>query len=514
MKKTIKLLSLVLAIMMLVAAFAACDSGSDKKEETTDAQTNSQNEETKDNGGEVTPGTGAETTDGTEEDSETEATLDIAKKKYNDDLFLLTYGSFDNFYSEERDGNVVTEAVYDRQEKLAEHLGVNLIATTAPGNHEEYHLAFTNSIKNKDGAVDFFITNAYMAVPGIIEAGYVRDLKTVDAIDLEASYWNVDFMESIALFDHYFLGYNDFNIPSTYVYTFNKQMMDKYDDALDESIYETVYNYHWTIDKMISLVNLVYIDATGDGKTQDDTFGISGQQWIPFIPYLHGSNIKLVEQGEDGQYRVSTYNGVNAEKTATLVDKLKGMAESDSAWFKFRIEETPVVSLTSGRTLFYLEGTGSLSKLLDYDVEFGVLPYPMYDEYQKDVGYIALNYDGYIVFPSFVRNEQMIAESIEVLAFNSDNVRTAFYEKMLGKQVANAPDDAKMLDIVWGSLCSDFGLTYSTITPGLDNNLYMIPWLTQAHTTKNIASYVKGYESSANKAISKYLKMIDNKMGS
>ena len=74
--------------------------------------------------------------------------------------------------------------------------------------------------------------------------------------------------------------------------------------------------------------------------------------------------------------------------------------------------------------------------------------------------------------------------------------------------------DKKMLDIVWGNLCSDFGLTYSTITSGLDDNLYMIPWLTQAHTTKNIASFVKGFESSSNKAISKFMKMINNKMGS
>jgi hypothetical protein len=260
---------------------------------------------------------------------------------------------------------------------------------------------------------------------------------------------------------------------------------------------------------MISLVNLVYIDATGDGKTQDDTFGISGQQWIPFIPFYHGSNMKLVDQNEKGEYVVSTFTGVNKEKSATLVDKLKAMAESDSAWFKFRIEETPVVPLYSGRTLLFLSETGSLSNLLDYDVNFGVLPYLMYDENQKDVRYISLNYEGYIVFPSYTRNDTMIAESIEVLSFVSGNVHTAYYEKMLGKQVADAPDDARMLDIVWDNLCSDFGLTYSTITPGLDNNLYMMPWLTQANTSKSIASYVKGYEAGANKAIAKYMKMID-----
>ena len=488
MKASIKLLTLLLALVMTASAFVACGGGNE----------------------EVT--TGAENESDTVVTTETETaapTVNVPKNNYGDDLYLLTYGSVKKYYAEERDGNVVNEAMYDRQEKLSEHLGVNLVGTTATGTHLEYHLHFTNSIKNKDGAVDFFITNAYMAVPGLIEQGYTRDLKTVPGLDLEADYWNGDFMESIALYDHYYLGYSDFNIPSTYVFTFNKDMLDKYDDALDESIYETVYNYRWTIDKMISLVNLVYVDATGDGKTQDDTFGISGQQWIPFIPFYHGSNMKLVDQNEKGEYVVSTFSGVNKEKSATLVDKLKAMAESDSAWFKFRVEETPVVPLQSGRTLLFLSETGSLSDLLDYDVNFGVLPYPMYDENQKDVGYISLNYDGYIIFPSYTRNDTMIAESIEVLSFNSENVHTAYFEKMLGKQVADAPDDSKMLDIVWDNLCSDFGLTYSTIDPGLDHNLYMMPWLTQANTTKSIASYVQGYANSSNKAIAKFMKMID-----
>ena len=488
MKASIKLLTLLLALVMTASAFVACGGGNE----------------------EVT--TAAENESDTVVTTETETaapTVNVPKNNYGDDLYLLTYGSHKNYYTKEREGNVVSEAVYDRQEKLREHLGVDLIATTAPGDHTEYHLTFTNSVKNKDGAVDFFISNAYMAVPGLIEQGYTRDLKTVTGLDLDADYWNQDFMESISLYDHYYLGYSNFNIPSTYVITFNKDMMDKYDDALDESIYETVYNYRWTIDKMISLVNLVYVDATGDGKTEDDTFGISGQQWIPFIPFYHASNMKLVDLNEKGAYVVSTFSGVNKEKSATLVDKLKAMAESDSAWFKFRVESTPVVPIYSGRTLMYVGGTESLSSYLDYDVNFGVLPYPMFDENQKDVGYISLNYDGYIIFPSYTRNDTMIAESIEVLSFNSDNVRTAYYEKLLGKQVADAPDDAKMLDIVWDNLCSDFGLTYSTIDPGLDNNLYMIPWLTQANTTKSIASWVQSYENSSNKAIAKFMKMID-----
>jgi hypothetical protein len=161
-----------------------------------------------------------------------------------------------------------------------------------------------------------------------------------------------------------------------------------------------------------------------------------------------------------------------------------------------------------------LASTNGLENLCEYDIDFGVLPYPMFDEAQANVGYRHLQWGGYIVIPAYTADPVMVAETIETLSYFSDEVNITFYEKLLGKQVADAPLDRQMLDIVWDGLCSDFGLTYSTITPGLDQNLYMMPNLTQAHTTKNIASYVKGFESSSNKAISKFMKMIDNKMGS
>ncbi|MBQ8407487.1 MAG: extracellular solute-binding protein [Clostridia bacterium] len=493
MKSFKKIIALTLACLMLVSAFAACDS---KEPVDTEADTQA----------EVNSGNGEQTTE-----VETEYMPDIAKNNYGEDFYLSAYGGSTHMrflWAEDRDQNIVTEAVYDRCQKVEDYLGITIYGSTPPGNHEHYHESFVTSVKNKDGAVDLFIPNAYMAVPGIIEGGYCRDLKTLAGLDLEADYWNGEYMEDLALHDRYYLGYSNFNIAKTYLFTFNKDMLEKYSDALDESIYDSVRGYRWTLDKMISLANLVYIDATGDGQTADDTFGISGQQWIPFIPFLHASGLKLVDLDEKGNYTVSVYTEQNAAKTTQLVDKLKELASSDCCWLKYRIEDTPVVPITSGRTLMFLSDFTALEGYLEYDVNFGVLPYPMFDEAQKDIGYISLNYDGYLVVPTYLRNEQMVAETIELLSFYSDPVRIAVFEKMLGKQVADTPDDAEMLELIWDSLCSDFGLTYSTITPSLDGILYMIPRLTRENGTESIASYVKSLESSANKAIEKYMKKL------
>ena len=252
--------------------------------------------------------------------------------------------------------------------------------------------------------------------------------------------------------------------------------------------------------------NLVYIDATADGKTEDDTFGITGIQWVEFIGFLHASGLNYIGVGESGNYEVVVYNDVNQAKTADLVDKLAQMVASDYAWFRYRIESTPVINVNTGRTLMGIISTNSLPGLCDYDVEFGVLPYPMYDEAQKDVGYRHLQWGGYLCVPSYSSNPVMIGETVEMLAFFSDDVNVAFYEKLLGKQVADMPLDRQMLELVWDTICPEFGQAYTEATGSW---LYMLPELTWVNATQNLASYVKSKETSSNKKIKKFFAEID-----
>jgi hypothetical protein len=260
---------------------------------------------------------------------------------------------------------------------------------------------------------------------------------------------------------------------------------------------------------MISVANLVYIDTTGDGKTADDSFGMSAKQWQPFVPFLMSSNIKLVDEDESGKLAVSVMSDLNSHKTIALVDKLKALAESNCAWFQWQDDTSvSVIELQTNRALMNLSFTSELDNFLNYEVTFGILPYPMFDENQKDVGYLSLNKDTYIMLPSYMRNEQMITESIELLGYYSSDVRTAVFDKWLGKQAADEPDDVRMLNIVWDNLYSDFGVTYSTISMSLDSNLYMLPNLTKAGSDKSVASHVASYTRPANNAITKYMATI------
>ena len=494
MKTSIKLLALMLALVMSLAAFVACDSGKDTETDTKEKDSNV---------AEITT------------EAATDAKPDVPENDYGTEFFLKIMqdtNAFKSHYVEESENDVLSEAIFARQEKVREYLGVEIIGTLTDGNHQTYTESFKTAVKNKDGSVDMMLTHVYDGVPSLVSENYLADIASIPGINLDADYWNQEFMEDLSVCDKYFLGNSDYNILYTHVITFNKDMMDQYADHLEKSVYDMVRDYEWTLDQMISLANLVYIDTTADGKTPDDTYGISGRQWNEFPGFLHASNINIVEMDASGEYKIALMNDVNAAKTTELVDKLLNLSKSNGAWFDFRTTSVDTVPITTGRTLMHIGGTNRLVGYLDYDINFGVLPYPMWDTAQKDVGYRHLQWGGYISVPAYVNDPQMVGETLEVLSFFSEDVKTAYYEKMLGKQVADVPDDSQMLAIVWDTVCCEFAQTYSQ-TLGGTTFLYMMASVTEANTSMNVASTVAGLERSANTAISKFMKKVEKATG-
>ena len=216
---------------------------------------------------------------------------------------------------------------------------------------------------------------------------------------------------------------------------------------------------------------------------------------------MHASDISIIEQNEKGEYALSAYNETNKIKTTTLVDKFKALVDSNCAWL-WAYSSGQNISFEDGTSLMMLTSTNHLPNLLNYEINFGVLPYPMYDEDQKDVGYRSLQWGGYTCVPAYVNNPSMVGDTIEMLAFYSDNVNEAFYEKLLGKQVAESPVDKKMLEIVWDGICTDFAQTYFGAISSTQI-LYMIPELVKPERTANLSSYIASAEKTVNKLLKK-----------
>lgn len=435
---------------------------------------------------------------------------EVERNNYGEDMniYFAPSSRADYFYMDDdsNDGSPLDEAVFARQEKVQRFLGIEIVKVTDPNvGFNDYHKTVQQAVLNRDGSMDVVMTHVHGSIGMLISENLLVDMGELEGLDLSAEYWNQEFMSALELNGCYFLGLSDYNLMSTYVISFNKDMLALYESSLDKSIYDLVRDREWTLDEMISLANLVYVDKTGDGKTVDDTYGISGCCWVGFCGFLTSSDIPMLEQNASGSYSVAINQSKHFEKADELVTKLRQLGASNYAYFDYDYSKCSV-QLSSGRALMQVISTEGLTGLLSYDIDFGVLPFPMYDLNQANVGYRSLQWGGYIGVVSYVKNAKMIGEALELLSFYSANVKITFYEKLLGKQVADMPDDADMLEIVWDSVTTDVGQTFITVGSTNDRGVcYTIPELMWPSSTQNLASYIKSKEQSINTGFKKFL---------
>ena len=432
---TIKVLALLLAALMVLPMLAACgDTG-----ETTD------------------------TTGGSQTEATTEKQPAVAKKDYDEEFTVIYCADTFNkgyFFIEEEDrqaGNDMDDKVYERMLKVEEYLGVDVIAENG-GNFQEYTTPLKNAISAGDDAYQMVMTHVYMEVANLITSNYFRDFQEFDSLQLDADYWNYGLMDDLSINDKMYCGYNDFCLANCYLIGFNKEMVAEYSSTIG-NLYEQVRNKEWTIEKLMEYTSLVSRD-NGDGNWDDqDTYGFACHAWVPLVSFQHAADIPIVKEGADGEFYVSPMVD-NAERIVALDELIYSFMNAESTYTWNPFDGKPQLNLKSGRVMFEIVNNYSLVSTKEEDVKVGVLPYPKWDKAQAE--YKTLSWNGVLGIPTTVKNDEMVGDAIEMLAWYSEPVCTAFYETLLGSKVADAPEDVEMLNIVWAGQVSDAGLVYSS----------------------------------------------------
>ena len=106
MKKSFKILALLLSFVMMISVFVACDNGNSGNDEETTTTSNTTSGE-------------QETTKKPEET--TEAMPDVEKKDYDTEFYLSILtdtNPMEHYWVEESDNDVLSAALYERQEKV------------------------------------------------------------------------------------------------------------------------------------------------------------------------------------------------------------------------------------------------------------------------------------------------------------------------------------------------------------------------------------------------------------
>ncbi len=353
---------------------------------------------------------------------------------------------------DEETGALLSDSVYYRQRDIETLFGVDWVnKTTRYG--DEAQAKVTKS--HLAGSSDYDLVYGSMLTVGqpLLMNGAIMSVDGFSHIDLSRDWWAESLEETFMIRDKLFFltgpivtnHYSD-----TSCILFNKDLAEKYSLP---GLYELVTEGEWTVDKMLEVAAVVPENTDGTGVYR---FGDPGG-----IEWIFSSGMQIIHFEEDG----TPYAYAEPEdKLLCLADKLSAVfgdgdltcallhetdVRRESPTEKYGVQSLEEL-FTDGRALFWFSETGDVPSLRDTDVEFGVLPMPMWDKAQGRYRSYASQWGGAAVYvPENIKDAEMVDIIVEATAALSQKyIKSAFYDKMLKEGSAYDSESRGMLDIV------------------------------------------------------------------
>ncbi len=469
-----KLSSAILAACILAGALVSCGSDTSTTQ-TTDA---------------VTAGT-------------TEAVTEAAAQPYIEpednggkemriQAFQVYYAP--SLYAEEENGDQYNDVLYQRIAKTEEHLNIDITFDDSIGVGDVATVV-QNNVAAGDDAIQFVISHDMTGNSKLVSQNLCYDMLEIESVDLNRDYWKLSAYEMLAVNGHIYLTKPAFIIPSVGCFAFSKALMAEYDM---EEPYQAVLDGKWTLDMMREMAKVVTKDVNGDGVMDEkDTYGFAcGADWQlnAFIFSLGSSVTTLNDEGK-------IVLALNSTHSADVYTKLNDfLNDSGDAYLGGSSKDF----INEKRALFAQFTTKSLDGLRDCEEDYGIVPYPKWDESQER--YNGYDISSFISIPSSVTDPELCGKTLEMLNFYSrELVLPTYYDISLNAKTVRDEESIQMLDFIFNDIYCDAGRTYF----GLDNSnmfnlVYSVSHYVYQKKSGDIASLYAKNEKGAQKCIDKF----------
>lgn len=244
---------------------------------------------------------------------------------------------------------------------------------------------------------------------------------------------------------------------SVWTCLFNKTIAK---NELDEDIYQLVRDGRWTIDKMHELIEKTTHDLNGDGNmTAEDQWGLVTHNGASF-GFLHGCDARGIDIENGIPYVCKVDDKLyNAILKIQNIYSMDGVMTNDKHQGSFGL--TCVQEFANGNGFLLIEVLGNAASLRDMNTDFGIIPYPKYDEAQSDyISYYSPAANGFCI-PKTARDLSMTGTVIEVMsALGYQSVRPAYYNVVLTGKTARDNESVEMLDIIFSNIECEMSYQY------------------------------------------------------
>lgn len=324
--------------------------------------------------------------------------------------------------------------------------------------------AFSKMYSSQSYDYDFATIGSYNA-GSCAYNGYFADLNSLPNIDLSKSWWSQDANEQFKIKDKMYFTTGDITLAENrvvHLIVFNKELLASSELT---SPYDLVESGKWTWDELALQTKTISEDLNGDDvMNEKDKYGM--MTWADaYMAAVASVGSQIATVNGDGALELTLMN----DKTSAIVQKYADIIFDTTTCFDYQYGYAQSTwdtnrwgMFSGGQVLYYLASAAIPAQMREYDVEFGIIPYPKLDESQENYYSLTATYHNqYIAVPFFTENEERTGMLLEILAYKGKQyVTPAFYDLQLIGRDTRDNESEGMLDIIFDNVIFDPGLVY------------------------------------------------------
>ena len=494
-----KLTCLFLALVLMLSLFVtACATDEPAPDENPDQSTPETPEETP------------------EEPEEIKITPDLPEMDFDKAEFHCLHWNLDSIVGgswvpweeidiDEPTGETLDDQVYRRNAYVEETYNV-VISTEYCMAHTEMPVKIRAAVSTDDNTYQIMVQRSGN-LSAMWTEGLFKNLRGEDMeyLDFEKPWWNTNSLETFTFGEVTQFVASEMLIldkSETGGIFFSTVLQNNYELP---NYYEMVENGEWTWEVLREGAEIVTEDLNGDDiMDANDQWGSCGNR-APF-PYLYvASGYSFGQIDEDGYLFTNIQDDDQIDFMIEIHDE---MIYQDSHAHSDVIPEFSIAKkFKANEILFVYYSIKMSNNLRDMESNYGILPFPKYDEYQESYHHLIMpDGDSIIGVPLSCGDAELTAFMLEAISAESYyTVYPAFYDVVMMSKFTRDPESRDMLKLIFDTRTYDIGSIYGY--GGFYGTL-----ITHAANKRdsNLASLFASNTSTINSSIDKLNELIDS----
>jgi len=372
---------------------------------------------------------------------------------------------WDDFYAENTNGERINDAIYRSRNSLEERLNVTLEyyrKEVIYANRHDISSDISTSVMAGDNAYDVY--SGYDLSVMTVQGEFFHNLNDGKYLNFDKPWWNKSMLGMLPG-DKVYTALGDGSlslIKHTFCLYFNQDKLASF--GIEENPYDLVDSGKWTLDKMYELINNTYVDLNGNGVSDyGDNYGLTMGDVNKYIGWHFSLGGEMVQLTDDGYVlsagsehmvnvvgKLVTFLRENLNVKIPIIDAKNSEDHAPSTGGNY-VDKTFI----EGNALFTACLVGDAVALLeDINFEYGMVPYPKYDEAQSNYISAVQRFASF----SVPITADLDLSSAVIEAWSSEAYRTIqpeYFETVLKSRYSADNQMADMFDLIRATIRFD-----------------------------------------------------------